>query len=278
MNEIVAFNQTKADVAKYKAENAKLVFPYDTAKGLKDARSHVHKLRKARASFERLRVSTKADALKECKDIDAAAKEYTKEFDEMIDLQYAPIKVIEEREEAEKQAALDKIREDREKEEAARLADLEAKEKELEELKAKALATENAIKAKEAAAKAEIERIAREKQIAEDAKIEAEQKAQRDLKAAEEKRVADIGKANRHAREVAEAKEQAARKAKDAELAEKARLDKIEADRIADVEHREKVEGDMHFQINIYVEDFDTTSKILIAIKDGAIPNLQIHY
>jgi len=267
MNEIVAFNQTKADIAEYKAENAKMVFDYEDEQGNKDARSHVYKLRKARTAFDKLRKETKAEALAACKDIDAQAKDISVEFDEMIAVHQDPIKRIEEREEAEKQAALDKIREDREKEEAARLADLEAKEAELKELKAKAKAEEDA--------KAQAER---EKKIAEDAKIEAEQKAARDLKAAEEKRLADIAEVERKAKaeEVRIATELAAKE--QAEAAEKARLAKIEADRIADLDHQNKVKGAIYTCVKEITGNATSAQGILDALVLNKIPNVTINY
>lgn len=267
MNEIVAFNQTKADLAKYKTAEEKLVFDHNDPQGEKDLRSHIYKLRQARSAFEKLRVSTKADALQTCKNVDEQAKVISAGFTEMIDARNVPLKEIAEREEAEKKAALDKIREDREKEEAARLADLVAKEKELADLKAK-----------EAERVAEVERIAREKKIAEDAKIEAEQEASRKLRAAEEKRVAGIAEAERKAKDLAEAKEEAIRKSAAAEDAEKARLAKIEADRIANESHREQIEEQVFDDLNALVRDVEIADGIRQAIKTGIIRNVTINY
>ena len=278
MNEIVAFNKTKADLAEYKEANAKMVFDYEDEQGNKDARSHVYKLRKARTAFDKLRKATKAEALAACKNIDSQAKEISTEFDEMIAVHQDPIKRIEEAEEAEKQAALDKIREDREKEEADRLADLEAKELELEELKAKAKATEEAALAKEAAAKAEIERIAREKKIAEDAKIEAEQEAGRKLKLAEEKRLADLAALSKLAEDEKVAVMQKAMFAKKAEADEKARLAKIETERVADESHREQIEEQVFDDLNALVRDVEIADGIRQAIKTGIIRNVTINY
>ncbi len=278
MSELVVFNKTIADLAVYEEENKNLVFDYADEQGNKDARSHVYKLRKARSAFDKLRKETKAEALAACKNIDSQAKVIREKFDAMVDVHEAPIKRIEAEEEAKKQAFLDEQQAKREKVEADRIADLESKETELAELKAKQLAAENAIKAKEAAAKAEIERIAREKQIAEDAKKEAEEKAQRDLKAAEEKRVADIGKANRAARELAEAKEEAIRKSAAAAAAEKARLAKIEADRIADGKHRKEIELVISEYLTVLIGDEFAANKIVDELTKNKIPNITINY
>lgn len=281
MSEIVVFNQTKADLAVYKEENARLAFDYEDPQGNKAARSQVYKIKKAKGSFDKLRKETKADALAACKNIDAAAKLIMVEFDEMIAVHQDPIKRIEDREEAEKQAALDKIREDREKEEAARLADLVTKEKELEELKANALAAENLIKAKEAAAKAEIDRAAREKKIAEDAKKEAEEKAERDLKAAEEKRLADIAAAEARVKEEAAAKERVREDIEAKRLADEQEKYKLEAVRVADVEHRIKIEGEVAEGIAevLSSEDPGDDEQLIVeAIKEGKIPHLTINY
>lgn len=285
MGEIVVFNQTKADLAVYKEENARLVFDYEGEKGNKMARSHVYKLAKARSAFDKLRVATKAEALAACKNIDAAAKLIKTEFDEMIAVHQDPIKRIEEREEAEKQAALDKIREDREKEEAARLADLEAKEKELKELKAKAKADEELIAAAAREKQVEADKLAAVEQAKRDVAEQAAKdklaiiaKAKKDAAEAEEKRLVDIAAAERKAKDLAEAKEEAIRKSTAAATAEKARLAQIEADRIADESYRKKIEQgiiDEIFRITGFKEE---SQEIVDSIVCGQIPNLSINY
>lgn len=257
MNEIVAFNQTKADLATFKAAEEKLEFDCETPEGITKLRSHVYTLRQRRSAFEKLRVSTKAEALQACKNVDAQAKVILAGFTEMIDERNKPLKEIKEREEAEKQAALDKIRENREKEEADRLADLEAKEKELADLKAK-----------EAERVAEVERAAREKKIAEDAKIEAEQEAGRKLRLAEEKRVADV---------LAE-KQKAIDIQNDAE-AEAARFQKIEDSRVADKEHRKKIEDEIIKSLFHFIGTNSVLARnIVSAMQSGQIPNVTINF
>lgn len=278
MNEIVAFNQTKADLAKYKAAEEKLVFDHNDPQGEKDLRSHIYKLRQARSAFEKLRVSTKAEALRACKNVDSQAKVILSGFTEMIDARNKPLKEIAEREEAEKQAFLDEQQAKREKEEADRLAVLEAKEAELEELKAKVKAEEDA--------KAQAER---EQKIAEDAKIEAEQEAGRKLRLAEEKRVADIAEVERKAKQEAKNREALVAAKALAAKQETARLDKIEADRIADLEHRTKVETAIDESIWAILNELrpasavgksnvDIATRIVADIKGGKIPNVTINY
>ena len=47
---------------------------------------------------------------------------------------------------------------------------------------------------------------------------------------------------------------------------------------VENVKHREQVEGASHWDINQIVNDFDTTSKIITAIKNGEIKNVTINY
>lgn len=283
MSELVVFNKTIADLAVYEEENKNLVFDYADEQGNKDARSHVYKLRKARSAFDKLRKDTKAEALAACKNIDSQAKVIREKFDAMVDVHEAPIKRIEAEEEAKKQAFLDEQQSKREKEEADRLADLEAKENELEELKAAAKAREEAVAAEAKAKQDEIDRIAREKKIAEDVRKQAEFEKQEAIKKAEQEAKEALERAEREKQEAIEnAKRQIAEateaKAK-AELAETARLAKIEADRVADQKHRDQVEAEVKQGIvEQCVMAEDDVEIIMDALRSGKIPNVTINY
>lgn len=92
------FADIRTQIDHYAAENAKLVFDYEDAKGNKDARSHVHKLRSLNGMIDKAHKVIKADVLAQSRLIDAAKKELKGKVAEMIDLHHAPIKAIEDRE------------------------------------------------------------------------------------------------------------------------------------------------------------------------------------
>jgi len=96
--EIVAYDEFRAQLAELKEYNDKAVFDYETPKGNKDARSHVHKLRKTKTAVDACRKNEKAASLAYGRKVDGEAKEIIGEIEEMISVHAAPILEIENRE------------------------------------------------------------------------------------------------------------------------------------------------------------------------------------
>src|SRR4051812_5978960 len=95
--ELTQYNVVKSDIATLKAQNAALVFIYDTPEGNKNARSHVHKLRLKKGEVERVRKDVKAAALEFGRKVDFVAKELTDDLDGMIEVHQKPLDAIEQR-------------------------------------------------------------------------------------------------------------------------------------------------------------------------------------
>jgi len=96
--EIVAYNEFRAQLAELKEYNEKAVFDYASSKGNKDARSHVHKLRRTKSAVDACRKTEKAQSLAYGRKVDAEAKEIIHEIEEMISVHMEPILEIENRE------------------------------------------------------------------------------------------------------------------------------------------------------------------------------------
>lgn len=92
---IVAYDPFRAQLADLKAGNAKAVFDYRDAKGNKEARSHIYKLRQTKSAIEKVRVAEKESVLLKGRQIDSEAKEITKIVEEMISVHELPILEIE---------------------------------------------------------------------------------------------------------------------------------------------------------------------------------------
>lgn len=106
---IAAYSEFRAQLATLRAENSALVFDYADPKGNKEARSHIHKLRRTKGAVESARKTEKAASLEYGRKVDAEAKDIIGEIESMIDVHERPILEIEEREEARKQAILNRI-------------------------------------------------------------------------------------------------------------------------------------------------------------------------
>lgn len=87
-----------AQLTELEAENAKLVFNYETPTGNKEARSHVHKLRLTKGALERTRKAAKEESLRIGRAIDAEAKEIEKRLESMIGVHQLALDAIEQRE------------------------------------------------------------------------------------------------------------------------------------------------------------------------------------
>lgn len=244
-NEIVIFDPVMATLAEFKAKNENIVYDVQDPKGNKACRSHIAHLRKFKTRIADVHKEAKASALAYGRRLDEKKHEYTAVVEEMIAVQKAPLDVIE----AEIQAKIDEDVKRHAEAEAARLVELEAKEKELQE-----------IQARQAAEKAEAERIVREKQIAEEAAARATTEAE--------------AKAKLEAAVIKQARLDAEQKAK----AEAAAKQAAEDARIANEEHRQKVELDIQkWLVNMGI-NHETAVEILTALIEDKIPHVTVNY
>lgn len=94
-NDIAVYDEFRAQLDQFKSENAKLTFDYADPQGNKQARSHIHKLRRTKGAIEKTRKAAKADALEYGRMVDAKARELTSEVEEMINVHAAPIAELE---------------------------------------------------------------------------------------------------------------------------------------------------------------------------------------
>ena len=294
MNELVKFDQVKADMAAFKQENENLVFDYEDPQGNKDARSHIFKLRKIKTVIADIHKEAKAVALGVCRLLDKEKRDLTAQVDDWIDVHYKPVKVIEDR--AAKEAAvkaneerLEAIRVEAERtaERERREEELAAKETALEE-KEEALVREQ--EKLEAAKQAEIDKQAAVKEAREQAerdKKEAAEQAERfrqeTLAQAEQDKKDAIARAEREKQAAVEAEKEKARQAKEAEQAEIDKQRHIEAQRIADESHRHTIETEIEMALVEIETVADEMGKpvieaVLVALIDGEIPHLSINY
>lgn len=244
-NQLVQFDEVRAAIAKYKTENENLVFSYEDPQGNKDARSHIFKLRKTKTQISEIHKATKAEALAVCQAIDKEKRVLIADVEEMIEVHAAPIRAIDEKIEAERQAKVEAWEKAEQEAEEKRQAELEAREKEVARKEAEITAKEDAIKAKQA----EADRIEREKRIAEEAA------------------------------ENARKEEQAAQECKQKEVeAEKERLAEIECKRVNNIKHQAKIRGRIHVFLFAIVQNEEKTDEIVDAIVAGSIPNVTINY
>lgn len=92
---VAAFDEFRSQLAELKEGNSKAVFDYRDAKGNKEARSHVAKLRTTKAAIEKKRVSEKEEFLVKGRLVDADAKYLTAVVQSMIEVHETPLKEIE---------------------------------------------------------------------------------------------------------------------------------------------------------------------------------------
>jgi hypothetical protein len=100
LNAVELYSEFKSQLATLKAESNALVFDYASAKGNKEARSHIYSLRKINAALEKARKEAKAEALEYGRKVDSMAKEIAGELDALIEQHDKPLREIEERETA----------------------------------------------------------------------------------------------------------------------------------------------------------------------------------
>jgi len=283
-NEITVFKQFKTDLAVFKEHNAELSFDFNIPEEEEAGRAHHRKLRKLWNGVEKLKLKTTEVLRDEVADTNAEAKSIQAE----VDLIASPFKAQMDAKDAEIQAEIDAIAAAAEakkaKEESDKLAEFNRKQKELDDklavLNAEADARKTAQEAEEAEKLAEVNRLAAieegKRQYAAQAKIDAE-RASQDAE-------------NKLQEAIAEEKAKAHREKNDriaAELAEKNKQDEIdrkEAERVANVAHREDVEQAVINAMKIVIDEClnlgaeKITQEVVDAIISGEIPHLTINY
>jgi colicin import membrane protein len=109
-SEIAAFSPFYADLATLEKDNAATVFDYESKAGNKDARSHVHKLRKTKGALEKVRKEAKADYLRLGRAVDSEASEIEARIESMIAVHQVKLDEIEQREAARVSALQERLR------------------------------------------------------------------------------------------------------------------------------------------------------------------------
>lgn len=97
---LAVFNEFESQLDDLEVKNNQAVFDYADEQGNKEARSHVHSLRKSKAAIEELRKSAKKQSLEYGRALDAKGTELKSRLETMIDVHYGPILEIEEKEAA----------------------------------------------------------------------------------------------------------------------------------------------------------------------------------
>lgn len=264
---LTVFDPIKSQLAELAEKDSKLVFDHTTPGGEKELRSYVHRLRSHKTTIADLHKTTKRGALVFGQKVDAIKNELTAGVQAIIDARMKPLDDIEAEKRKAAEAVVEAERVAAEKAEQERLADLKKREDAV-------TAKESQIKADgEAAQRRHEERMAKIKRQEDEhatiVKAEADKVAAVDAAIEAEKEKAKVEAERVEAERVAEE----SRKQEEKEAA-----DEAERKRVGDSKHREQVEGGVHYLINQIVDDFDTTSKILTAIKDGKIPHVTINY
>lgn len=225
------FADLRTQIVKIKEENSKIVFDYE--KEEKEARSHVHSLRKSKSAISERHKEKKKFFLEEGRKIDAAKNELIADVEEMISVHAEPLQAIKDKKEAEAEAERQRVAFELDYEEALSIDNLFNREREIARKEAEQARIEEEKRQKEELERLEKERIAREEQI----KAEAEAKAKKD---AEEKLAFEQAEKERLIEEAKQREEQAK---KDAEIAENKRLADIQAEKDrAEREQREALE------------------------------------
>lgn len=94
---ITQYQPFYAQLAELEENNTKLVFDYESTKGNKEARSHVHTLRLTKGALERTRKEAKAESLRIGRAVDSEATEIEKRIEAMIKVHQDEIDRIEKR-------------------------------------------------------------------------------------------------------------------------------------------------------------------------------------
>ena len=271
-NELVVFDEVAAIIADYKVKNEELFFDYESKEDIKQAKSHIVKLRKVKTKVSEVHKEAKAEALAFGRRLDAKKNEYNGEVDKMIAFHKKPLEAIEAKETEEAWAR----QRERDDAEAERIAGIAAREQAVK-LREEKIAREKA--------EAE-EKIRREKAIESERVIKEQQEK---IKCAEEenrhileeaaKARAKLQEEADKARIEAEEKAKAEAEAEEERLADIAAEKAIEANRIKDKKHRNKIEGDIHYVLTreVGLSEGEATN-LLDLLKEGKIPHVTIQY
>lgn len=296
---IDAFDEFTSQLAELAKLNSSAVFDYESSQGNKEARSHIHNLRKTKSAVDQKRKAAKQNALEYGRAVDAKAKDIIGQIEGMIAVHLEPIQEIErieERRQADIKAKLDWL------EDAGNVSGLGGSEQikerlqsvlawpvgdDLEEFKAQAIFTKTEVikRLKEAlkkqvvyeAEQAELEQLRRGKaerdeadrieairrDAAEKARIQAEQKAAQERKREDEER------------ERQEAEER--RKKELAEAQERDRLAEIEKKK-QDKAHRAKINRAVVESLIACGVDKSQAKLVVTAAGAGSVDHLIIKY
>jgi len=230
--ELVVFSKIEATIATLREQNALVKFDYADPKGNKDARSYIFKLRQVKTQVNDIHAAAKADALAFCKRLDVKRNSLLVEVENCIKVHETPIKELE-RIAAEKEAAAKaKIQAEKEAAEKARLDAIKTQEEELARKQAAFKAEQDKLAAVEAARQAKI--------------IAEEQERQKKIKAENDVRQTEIAKKEAEIKAAQDklAAVEAAHKAKVTaeETAKKAETERIEREKRIAEEARIKAE------------------------------------
>ncbi len=268
-SELVVFDEVAAIIADYKIRNEELAsnFDYESKEGIKQVKSHIANLRKVKTKVSEIHKEAKAEALAFGRRLDAKKNEYNGEVDKMIDFHEKPLEAIKKKEVEEALARAQEFADA----EAKRIAEIEARERaiilaeekiarekaeaEAEITRGKAILAEKLIKEQQE----KIRLIEEENRIAVRTKVQAEEKA---------KTIAML----------AESKELAEREAEEERLADIAAEKAIEASRIADKDHRRKIENEIRTVLTNLELLPDFAYDFVEALKEGRIPHITIIY
>lgn len=246
---LAVFDPIKSQLAELTEKDANLVFDHTTPGGEKELRSYVARLRGYKGDIRRAHETGKRGALEFGRKVDAIKNELTAGVQKIIDVRMKPLDEIEAAKRAEAEAKIEAERLEAERVEAERLEELRKREEVVARKEAEHKAAEDAANAEQR----EAERIEREKRIAEEAADKAREEAE---EKAERERFSAIAAAD----------------------AETDRLADLERKRVADKQHREAVETEVHNAIHEVSDDYDIATLIVEAIKSGQVPHVRIDY
>jgi len=231
---LAAYSEFRAQLSKLREENASLVFDYHDPKGNKEARSHIHKLRRTKGAVESVRKEKKAASLAYGRRVDAEAKDIIGEIEDMIEVHERPIKEIEEAEKRRVEAIAARIADIRE------LGDSTGTSAELRDCLERLEAITIDETFAESAADAMVEHKAAAKRLRET--LAAAEKAEAEAAELERLRAESAAREQREREEriAQEAAERARKEAEEAAARDRARAAQAERDRAAAEERAAK--------------------------------------
>ena len=326
---LVKFDPVRAIVKQAEADNAVLNFDYEDPDQNKLARSHVYKLRQGKTQITKVHTSVKAGALTFCQEVDAVKRDLIGSMDRMIAPHDKAIKELEEREAATILAGQERARLEVERLEEERLSELDAREasiraeeerlgeerrarktaevveqaaaekeasrKVAEEVKRSAEAAaklEAAARAREAATKLELDKMATERAkleeekralaVAKQAEIDAKAREKEAKEQAEKQAAFDKAAAIKKAEQdkivaINEERERVAKIDADVIAAAKAEAD-AEAKRVAEEKQRKEIEREVYDVICELLADGCDADDIMLNLIEGKIPHTTINY